>query len=158
MIQAGATILRHTGASHTSSTNKTASQVFRLQDGSFLQADWYIAALPLHQLTPLIPERWLTRYAYFQQLAELESIDSTILHVHVEQPCATPRLVLLSDTSFHSVLVTPLKLLIAQASRSSRPTINSHRIDRTHILMSAIPNLLKSWGLIASERQNYVNL
>jgi uncharacterized protein with NAD-binding domain and iron-sulfur cluster len=55
---------------------------------------------------PLLPERWLTRYAYFQQLAELRSIDSTILHLHAEQPCATPRLVLLGDTAFHSVLVT----------------------------------------------------
>jgi hypothetical protein len=42
-----------------------------LQDGSLLQADWYVAALPPHQLMPLLPERWLTRYAYFEQLAEL---------------------------------------------------------------------------------------
>ena len=77
-----------------------------LKDGSLLQADWYVAALPPYQLMPLLPERWMTRYAYFQQLAELRSIDRTILHVQAEQACATPRLILLSDTSFHSVLVT----------------------------------------------------
>ncbi|MEP6959544.1 MAG: FAD-dependent oxidoreductase, partial [Nitrospirota bacterium] len=78
----------------------------QLRDGSLLRADWYVAAVPPQQLTPLLPERWLTRYAYFQQLADLITLDSTILHVHAEQPCPTPRLVLLGDTSLHSVLAT----------------------------------------------------
>jgi uncharacterized protein with NAD-binding domain and iron-sulfur cluster len=149
LIQGGATILRHTGISHLQYQQDRIAGI-RLQDGSLLQADWYIAALPLHQLTPLIPERWLTRYAYFQQLAELESIDSTIVHVHVEQPCATPRLVLLSDTSFHSVLViaqTPDRTGVSLIT-----TDNQFVQDRPNTyLESAIPNLLKSWGLIASE-------
>ena len=149
LIQGGATILRHTGISYLQYQQDRITGV-RLQDGSLLQADWYIAALPLHQLTPLIPERWLTRYAYFQQLAELESIDSTILHVHVEQPCATPRLILLSDTSFHSVLVTAQTP--DRTGVSLITTDNQFAQDRpnTHF-ESAIPNLLKFWGLIASE-------
>ena len=102
---AGATILRNTEAAQLCYERDHISGVL-LRDGSLLQADWYIAALPPQQLTPLLPERWLTRYAYFQQLAELVSVDRTILHVHAEQPCVTPRLVLLGDTAFHSVLAT----------------------------------------------------
>jgi uncharacterized protein with NAD-binding domain and iron-sulfur cluster len=105
LTAAGATILRNTEASQFRYEQDHISGVL-LRDGSLLQADWYIAALPPQQLTPLLPERWLTRYAYFQQLAELRSIDSAILHLHAKQPCATPRLVLLGDTAFHSVLVT----------------------------------------------------
>lgn len=78
-----------------------------LQDGSQLQADWYVVALPPHELTPLLPERWLTRYAYFQQLTELQSVDSMIFWVYAEQPCAASRLILLNDPSFHSVLSAP---------------------------------------------------
>ena len=106
-----------------------------LQDGSLLQADWYVAAMPPHQLTPLLPERWLTRYAYFEQLAELRSIDCTILHLHAEQACATPRLILPSDTSFHSVLVTA-PTSEPQTFRSSRPTVSSRRPNLTHVSIS----------------------
>jgi uncharacterized protein with NAD-binding domain and iron-sulfur cluster len=102
---AGATILRNTEASQFRFERDHISGVL-LQDGSLLQANWYVAALPPQQLTPLLPERWLTRYAYFQQLAELVSVERTILYVHAEQPCVTPRLVLLGDTAFHSVLAT----------------------------------------------------
>jgi uncharacterized protein with NAD-binding domain and iron-sulfur cluster len=109
-----------------------------------------VAALPPQQLTPLLPERWLTRYAYFQQLAELLSVDSTILHLHAEQPCATPRLVLLNDTSFHSVLATAATpdrtgfSLITTDSQfaQSRPDSN---------LDIAIPDLLRSVGLLMPE-------
>src|SRR6185503_18665647 len=38
----------------------------RLNDGSNLQADWYVAALPPRDLTAILPERWLSRYGYFQ--------------------------------------------------------------------------------------------
>ena len=101
----GATILRNTEAAQLCYERDHISGVL-LQNGSLLQADWYIAALPPQRLTPLLPERWLTRYAYFQHLAELRSADSIILHVHAEEPCATPRLALLGGTAFHSVLTT----------------------------------------------------
>jgi uncharacterized protein with NAD-binding domain and iron-sulfur cluster len=105
LTQAGSTILRNTEATQLRCERDRISGVL-LRDGSLLQANWYVAALPPQQLTPFLPERWLTRYAYFQQLTELRSVDSTILHVQAEQPCATPRLVLLSNTSFHWVLAT----------------------------------------------------
>ncbi|HMI39051.1 MAG TPA: FAD-dependent oxidoreductase, partial [Nitrospiraceae bacterium] len=121
-----------------------------LQDGSLLQADWYVTALPPQQLTPLLPERWLTRYAYFQQLPELLSADSTILHVHTEQPCATPRLILLNDTSFHSVLATAatpdrtqFSLITTDSQFAQAPTDSS--------LDLVIPDLLRSLGLLMAE-------
>jgi hypothetical protein len=98
----------------------------------------------------LLPERWLTRYAYFQQLTELLSVDSTILHVHAEQSCATPRLVLLNDTSFHSVLATA-----ATPDRTSFSLITTDsqfaqtRPDPN--LEILIPDLLRSLGLLMPE-------
>ena len=118
-----------------------------LQNGSLLQSDWYVAALPLPQLTPLLPERWVTRYAYFQHLAELQSIDRTIFHVHVEQPCPTPRLILLSDSPFHSLLATaatPERTNVSLVSTNSQ--ITEARPDFN--LDSAIPDLLRSSKLL----------
>ncbi|HSL05310.1 MAG TPA: FAD-dependent oxidoreductase [Nitrospiraceae bacterium] len=141
--QGNATILPNTEATQLRYEQDRISGVL-LRDGSLLQADWYVTALPPQQLTPLLPERWLTRYAYFQQLAELRSIDRTILHLHAMQACATPRLVLLSDTSFHSVLVTatvPNRTdfsLITTDSQFAQTQPNSPRDV-------AIPDLLRSW-------------
>ena len=149
LIQGNATILSNTEATQFHYERDRISGV-QLRDGSLVQADWYITALPPQQLTPLLPERWLTRYAYFQQLTELRSIDRTILHLHALQACATPRLVLLSDTSFHSVLVT------AQTSdRTSFSLITTNsEFAQTQPDSSrdiAIPDLLRSWGLLMTE-------
>jgi uncharacterized protein with NAD-binding domain and iron-sulfur cluster len=146
LTQVGATILRDTEASQLRYERDHISGVL-LRGGTLLQADWYIAALPPQHLTPLLPERWLTRYAYFQQLAELLSGDSTILHVHAEQPCATPRLILLGDTSFHSVLATAAKAdrtrfsLITTDSQFAQPQLSPD-------LEALIPSLLTSLGLL----------
>ena len=151
LMQESATILLNTEATQFRYERDRISGVL-LRDGSLLQADWYVAALPPHQLTPLLPEQWLTRYAYFQQLAELRSIDSTILHVHVEQPCAAPRLVLLSDTSFHSVLATATTpdrtgfSLLTTDSQFAQVRPDSH-------LEIPIPDLLKSWGFLPHENR-----
>jgi uncharacterized protein with NAD-binding domain and iron-sulfur cluster len=148
LMQESAIILRNTDATQLRYERDRISGVL-LQDGSFLQTDWYVTALPPQQLTPLLPEQWLTRYAYFQQLVELRSIDSTILHVHVEQPCAAPRLVLPSDTSFHSVLVTATTpdrtgfSLITTDSQFAQARPDSN-------LDIAIPDLLRSWGILTS--------
>lgn len=149
LTQVGATILCNTEATQLRYERDHISGVL-LRDGSLLQADWYVAALSPLQLTPLLPERWLTRYAYFQQLTELLSVDSTILQVHAEQPCATPRLVLLNDTSFHSVLATA-----ATPDRTSFSLITTDsqfaqaRPDSN--LDTAIPDLLRSLGLLMAE-------
>jgi len=146
---AGATILRNTEAAQVRYERDHISGVL-LRDGSLLQADWYIAALPPQQLTPLLPERWLTRYAYFQQLAELVSVDRTILHVHADQPCVTPRLVLLGDTAFHSVLATAVTpdytgfSLITTDSQFTQARPDSN-------LEILIPDLLRSVRLLMPE-------
>lgn len=145
--QGKATILSNTEATQLRYDQDRVSGVL-LRDGSLLQAEWYVTALPPQQLTPLLPERWLARYAYFQHLAELRSIDRTILHVQAEQACATPRLVLLHDTSVHSVLVTAaaphrthFSLLTTDRPFAEVPP----RVDR------AIPDLLRSWGLLMAD-------
>jgi uncharacterized protein with NAD-binding domain and iron-sulfur cluster len=149
LTQAGATILRNAEATHLRYDQDRISGVL-LRDGSLLQADWYVAALPPQQLTPLLPERWLTRYAYFQQLTELRSVDGTILHVQAEQPCATPRLILLNDTSFHSVLATAATpdrtgfLLITTDSQFAQDQPDSN-------LDIALSDLLRSLGLLMPE-------
>lgn len=147
--QGNATILHHADATQLRYERDRISGVL-LGDGSLLQADWYVTALPPQQLTPLLPERWLTRYAYFQQLTELQSVDRTMLHLHAVQACPTPRLVLLSDTSFHSVLVTAQTSdhtsfsLITTDSEFAQTQPDSSRDI-------AIPDLLRSWGLLMAE-------
>jgi hypothetical protein len=146
LTQAGATILCNSEASLLLYDRDHISGV-QLRDGSRLQADWYLSALPPQQLTPLLPERWLTRYAYFQQLAELVSVGSTTLYGYAEQLCTTPRLVLLGDTAFHSVLATkagPERTgfsLITTDSQfaQARPDVN---------LDALIPDLLRSLRLL----------
>lgn len=146
LIQGNATILPNTEATQLHYKQDRISGV-QLRDGSLLQADWYVTALPPQQLTPLLPERWLTRYAYFQQLTELRSIDRTILHLHAEQACVTPRLMLLSDTSFHSVLVTSLT---PDRTDFSLMTTDSQfaQIQPDSNLTSAISELLRSCELL----------
>lgn len=150
LIQRNASVLRNTRATQLRYEQERISGIL-LQNGSLLQADWYVTALPPQQLTPLLPERWLTRYAYFQQLVELRSIDNAILHVHAEQPCVTPRLILLNDTSYHSVLVTATTpdrtdfTLSTTDSQFAQGRPNSPRD-------LAIPDLLRSWRLLLPDR------
>ncbi len=147
LTQAGTTVLSQTEAIALSYERDHISGV-QLRDGSLLRADWYVAAVPPQQLTPLLPERWLTRYAYFQQLADLITLDSTILHVHAEQPCPTPRLVLLGDTSLHSVLATATT---PGRTRFSLITTDSQfaQAQPDSKLDTLIPDLLGLLGLLA---------
>ena len=133
LTEADATILRNTEATQLCYERDHISGVL-LRDGTLLQADWYIAALPPQQLTPLLPERWLTRFAYFQQLAELVSFDSTILHVHAEQPCAT--LASSCWVTHHFTRYSPQRHRpIAHAYLSSRPTVSTCRRNLTLTLI-----------------------
>lgn len=149
--QFGATILRNTEATQLRFEQDRISGIL-LRNGSLLQADWYVAALLPQHLTPLLPERWMTRYAYFQHLVALRSIDSTTVRVHAEQPCVTPRLILLSDTYFHSVSASAT---IPDRTNFSLITTDSQlahiRPDRN--LDVVIPDLLRSWGLLPPGRR-----
>jgi uncharacterized protein with NAD-binding domain and iron-sulfur cluster len=79
----------------------------RLNDGAILQADWYVAAVPAHQLTPLLPERWLTRYAYFQQVVELRTISCAIIQLRTGEPITTPRHILMGAGPFPGIACKP---------------------------------------------------
>jgi len=149
LTQGGATMLRNTEATQLRHAQDRISGVL-LRNGSVLETDWYVTALPPQQLTPLIPERWMTRYAYFQQLTELRSVDSTIIHLDAEQPCPTPRLVLLNDTVFHSVLVTAAP---PDRTRFSLITTDSQfaQAQPDSELETIIPDLLRSLGLLKRE-------
>jgi len=78
----------------------------RVGEGTVLEADWYLAAVPPQQLTPLLPERWLTRYAYFQHIADLETKPSTYFQVRTATNLAKPRHILLSAGPFHWMTCT----------------------------------------------------
>ena len=72
-----------------------------LADRTRLTADWYIAALPYHRLTPLLPERVVTHYAYFQQLSRLSESPMVMMRLHLAQPVEQTQLVLLERNTFH---------------------------------------------------------
>lgn len=79
----------------------------RLHDGSVLQTRWYIAALSHRTLLPLLPERLLTRYAYFAQISEVESLPKTTVQFACRSTIAPPRLLFLADRPFHHLTVAP---------------------------------------------------
>ncbi len=87
-----------------------------LTDGTAWTADGYVAALPRHRLTPLLPERIVTHYAYFQQLARLNESALVIVRLHVDQVLERTQLVLLERQTFHWMIRYPDSELHEQAS------------------------------------------
>ncbi|NJN69568.1 MAG: hypothetical protein HC801_04265 [Nitrospira sp.] len=80
----------------------------RLQDSTTIQAQWYVFALSPHQLLALLPERLLTRYAYFAQVTELNDLSEVVVQLTCQEATQTPRLVLLPGRPFHQLTITPL--------------------------------------------------
>lgn len=103
-VQAGATVRFETEATHFRYEQDRVVGV-QLRDGSILEADWYVTAISPQALRALLPERWLSRFAYFQQLAELTTIEQAIIQGIASTPTARPRLMLLSDQPDNSVLI-----------------------------------------------------
>ena len=79
----------------------------RLEDGTALQADWYVVAIAAHQLTPLLPERWLTRYAYFQHIVDLTSTSYEVVQVRTAAAITTPRHILIGSGPFPWIACKP---------------------------------------------------
>jgi len=75
----------------------------RLRDGAVLEADWYVSAVSYRHLSALLPERWLTRFAYFQQISELAPVPRGIVRLATRQVTHAPRLMLLSEGPFQRV-------------------------------------------------------
>jgi hypothetical protein len=81
----------------------------RLQDGPTIQAQWYVFALPPHQLLALLPERLLTRFAYFAQITELNDLSEVVVQLTCQEATQTPRLLLLPGRPFHQLSTTPVR-------------------------------------------------
>ncbi|MDL1889166.1 FAD-dependent oxidoreductase [Nitrospirales bacterium NOB] len=73
----------------------------KLADWSTVSADCYISALPRSKLTPLLPERIVTHYAYFQQLGRLLEVPLALVRLHLAQTIEQTQLVLMERRSFH---------------------------------------------------------
>lgn len=83
-------------------------QDIRLPNGTTLQAGWYISALSYPALLGLLPERFLTRYAYFAHLTELQSLSEIVVQLTVQSTNQQPRLLLLDGEPFHHVTRSPV--------------------------------------------------
>jgi hypothetical protein len=82
----------------------------QLQDGTVLEAEWYVSALSHQKMLALLPERLLTRYAYFAQLGELEALAEISVQLTCRSTIRTPRLLLLAGRPFHQFTSTSLGL------------------------------------------------
>ncbi len=98
----------------------------RMQDGTVLRADWYVAAVPHHQLTPLLPERWLSRYAYFQQIADLTTIACTVIQVRTPQIVSKPRHILRG--------IGPFPLIACKPSETDRSLVAVFTMPHDHAI------------------------
>ncbi len=87
-----------------------------LADRTRLTADWYISALPPNRLTPLLPERVVTHFAYFQQLSRLSESPLVMVRLHLDQPVQQTQLILLERRTFHWMIRHPDEELHEHAS------------------------------------------
>jgi hypothetical protein len=119
-----------------------------LNDERTLQADWYIAALPPRALTALLPERWLSRYAYFQQVVDLETSYYTVIQVRTGELITNPRHILMSDGSFNWI--------VCKSSQSDRGLVAMVTMPADEPVTEPIQRvsaLLRSLGLLRPDRQ-----
>jgi uncharacterized protein with NAD-binding domain and iron-sulfur cluster len=96
-------------AGHVDRIEVTTQKVMgvQLSGGRILTADRYVVALPHHRVTPLLPERLLTRFAYFQQIAQLSDTPAAAVQLEFDRPIQSPRVLLLADRTFHWMYLTP---------------------------------------------------
>jgi hypothetical protein len=80
----------------------------RLHDDTRLQANRYIIALSYQNLLQLLPDRLLTRYAYFAQITEVKSLNEVVVQLICPTTQQRPRLLLLSGRPFHQLTSTSL--------------------------------------------------
>ena len=79
----------------------------QLKTSDALTADWYILALPHAHVTPLLPERVLTRFSYFQHIDALVDTPAVAVHLRIDRPVHSPRVLLLAERTFHWMCVKP---------------------------------------------------
>ncbi|HJU04569.1 MAG TPA: FAD-dependent oxidoreductase [Nitrospiraceae bacterium] len=101
---AGATMQLNTPVDHIYLNAQGVTGV-RLHDGSTLAADWYVAAVSQQALSPLLPERAVTRFSYFQQLPMLADGAAIAAHLWMNRPLSGPRVLLLANRPYHWVIL-----------------------------------------------------
>ena len=74
-------------------------------------------ALPHQRVCSLLPDRLLTRYAYFEQLTRLRDVPAVVLRVSVRWGDPQARLVLLPTGTFHWIVAPG----VAADAEPSRP-------------------------------------
>lgn len=82
---------------------QTGVSEVRLHDDTRLRADRYIIALSYRNLLQLMPERLLTRYAYFAQITELKSLSEVVIRLTCPALKPRSRLLLLPGRPFHQL-------------------------------------------------------
>lgn len=80
----------------------------RLPDGTTRQTQWYVMALSHQQLRALLPERLLTRFAYFAHVTELHDLGEVIVQLTCREATQPSRLVLLPGRPFRQLAISPL--------------------------------------------------
>ena len=119
----------------------------RVKDGASLQADWYLAALPPRELTGLLPERWLSRYAYFQQIVDLEAFSSSVLQVRTGETMTSPRHILMGAGSFNWIACKP-----SQFDRGLVATMTMRQDQAVTEPIQQVSALLRSLNLLQPDR------
>jgi uncharacterized protein with NAD-binding domain and iron-sulfur cluster len=120
----------------------------RIKDGNSLQADWYITALPPRDLTALLPERWMSRYAYFQQVVDLQTLCSAVMQVRTAQPITSPRHILIG--------AGPFSWMACKPSQFDRGLVAMVTMPQDHAVTDSIQRvstLLRSLNLLRPDRQ-----
>ena len=87
---------------------QTGVSEVRLHDDTRLRANRYVIALSYQNLLKLLPERLLTRYAYFAQITELKSLIEVVVQLTCPSMKHQPRLLLLPGRPFHQLTSTSL--------------------------------------------------
>jgi uncharacterized protein with NAD-binding domain and iron-sulfur cluster len=119
----------------------------RVKDGASLQADWYLAALPPRELTGLLPERWLSRYAYFQQIVDLEAFSSSVLQVRTGETMTSPRHILMGAGPFNWIACKP-----SQFDRGLVATVTMRQDQAVTEPIQRVSALLRSLNLLQPDR------
>ena len=119
----------------------------RVKDGASLQADWYLAALPPRELTGLLPERWLSRYAYFHQIVDLEAFSSSVLQVRTGETMTSPRHILMGAGPFNWIACKP-----SQFDRGLVATVTMRQDQAATEPIQRVSALLRSLNLLQPDR------
>ncbi len=107
LVEEHGTGIRHQTEMPTLRFGSNGVSGVQLRDGTLLQAQWYLAALPHRSLLSLLPERLLTRYAYFAHIGELETLPEIAVQCTRRAPTPAPRLILLAGRPFQRLAIIP---------------------------------------------------